>query len=156
LTLDRPLARAHAEGAPVGNAQVTTQGFQGSPAPQQWFGGPLSTRAGSLALTDARGAVVVDAIVYGSQQSSSSANGTITSPELATLKGGQRQGGNIVVVPQPPRVGRGGRGAAPVTPAAPPAPRSSARVSDGVDTESLSADFQLQTPTPGAANQRTL
>ena len=33
----------------------------------------LSTRAGSIALTDASGVVVVDAIVYGSQQSNSSA-----------------------------------------------------------------------------------
>ena len=49
---------------------------------------------------DARG-VVVDAIVYGSQQSNSSANGTITSPEIAILEGDQSQGGCIVVVPGP-------------------------------------------------------
>jgi hypothetical protein len=102
---------------------------------------------------DATGTVVIDAIVYGSQQSSSSANGTIASPELATLKGNQRQGGNIVVVPTAPRGGRG-RGGAPAAPVAPAPSRSAARTSDGVDTDSLATDFQLQTPTPGSSNQK--
>ena len=48
---------------------------------------------------DASGTLIVDAIVYGSQQSNSSANGTISSPEIATLEGDQSQGGCIVVVP---------------------------------------------------------
>ena len=104
LTLDRPLTRTHPYGAPVVNAQVTTVGYPGTPAPHQWFGGALSTRAGSIALVDASGEVVVDAVVYGSQQSDSSGNGTIASPELATLEGDQGQGGCIVVVP-----GRRGR-----------------------------------------------
>ena len=64
----------------------------------QWYGVPLSATAGSVALMDA-GSLVVDAMVYGSQQSNSSANGTITSPELATLEGDQSQGGCIVVAP---------------------------------------------------------
>jgi hypothetical protein len=154
LTLDRALSRGHREGVPAVNTQIATVGYQGPRAPNQWFGGALSARAGSLALMDATGTVVIDAVVYGSQQSSSSANGTIASPELATLEGNQRQGGNIVVVPTAPRGGRGRGGAAPA-PAAPTPVTSAARVRDGADTDSFSSDFQLQTPTPGAANQRS-
>ena len=99
ITLDSPLAKGHAYGAAVVNPLATTVGYQGPPAPNQWFGGALSTRAGSIALLDASGAVVVDAMVYGSQQSNSSGNGTIASPELATLEGDQGKGGCIVVVP---------------------------------------------------------
>jgi hypothetical protein len=99
ITLDRPLAKGHAYGAAVANPLATMAGYQGSPAPNQWFGGVLSARAGSIALTDASGVLVVDAIVYGSQQSNSSANGTIASPEIATLEADQGKGGCIAVVP---------------------------------------------------------
>jgi len=112
ITFDRPLTKGHAYGAPVGNALNTTESYQGPPAPNQWFGGTLSARAGSITLLDASGVAVVDAIVYGSQQSSSSANGTITSPEIATLEADQGKGGCIVVVPT------AGRGAGPAGPAA--------------------------------------
>ena len=149
ITLDKPLDRGHDYGAPVVNSQATTVGYQGPPAPSQWFGNPLSASAGSLALMDASGAVVVDAMVYGSQQSSSSANGTITSPELATLEGDQSKGGCIVVVPT---AGRGGPGrGAPATGAT---SRSVGRISDGADTDSNCTDFRLQASTPGAPNQR--
>jgi hypothetical protein len=152
LTLDRPLTNAHPHGAPVLNPQAAA-GYQGPPAPNQWFGSALATSIGSLALMDASGTVVVDAIVYGEQQSSSSARGTITSPELATLEGDQGKGGNIVVVPAAPRGGRG-RGVPAATPGAAPTPsRSLARITDGADTDNLGADFQLQPPTPGAPNQ---
>ena len=109
IRVDRPLTKRHAYGAPVGNALNTTEGYQGPPAPNQWFGGTLSARAGSIALLDASGVAVVDAMVYGSQQSSSSANGTITSPEIAILEADQGKGGCIVVVPT------AGRGAGPAT-----------------------------------------
>jgi hypothetical protein len=90
---------------------------------------------------DASGNVVVDALVYGSQQSSSSANGTITSPELATLEGDQRQGGCIVVSPSGGRGGFGGRGGqAAATPN-----RSVGRFPDGADTDSNCNDFLVQT-----------
>ncbi len=131
------------------NPQATTAGYQGPPAPNQWFGGPLSTSAGSIALLDASGEVVVDAMVYGSQQSSSSGNGTITSPELATLEGDQGKGGCIVVVPS---AGRGGRGRG--APAAGAPSRSAGRTSDGADTDSNCTDFRLQAATPGASNQK--
>jgi hypothetical protein len=142
ITLDRALAKDHAYGAPVVNSHV---GYQGSPL-NQWFGAALSARAGSIVLLDASGQVVVDAMVYGSRQSNSSGNGTITSPELATLEGDQSQGGSIVVVPG---AGRGGRGA----PAAGAPDRSAGRFPDGADADDNSTDFQLQAPTPGAANK---
>ncbi len=147
ITLDKALVKSHAYGAIVVNPSATTGSYQGPPAPNQWFGNPLSASAGSIALLDASGKVVVDAMVYGSQQSSSSANGTITSPELAVLEGDQGQGGCIVVAPSS---GRGGRGA----PAAGTPSRSMARTSDGVDTDSNCSDFQLQASTPGAPNQK--
>ncbi len=131
ITLDRPLTKSHAYGAPVTNQQVTSAGYQGTPAPNQWFGGSLSARAGSIALLDASGAVIVDAMVYGSQQSNSSGNGTIASPEVAVLEGDQRQGGCIVVVPAPgagPGVSRG-------------------RFPDGADADANCTDFLLQAAT---------
>ena len=151
ITLNRPLARDHSFGAPVVNSRDATAGYQGPPAPNQWFGGPLSARAGSIVLLDATGAVAVDAIVYGSQQSSSSANGTITSPEIATLEGDQGRGGCIAVVPS---AGRGRAGAAPA-----PVTRSVGRVPDGADTDSNCADFVAavplngDAPTPGRPNK---
>jgi non-reducing end alpha-L-arabinofuranosidase len=149
ISLDRPLARSHEYGAAVVNTTTNAAGYQGLPAPNQWFGNPLSTSAGSIALLDASGKLVVDAMVFGSRQSSSSANGTIASPELATLEGDQKLGGCIVVVPSAGRGGPG-RGAAP----AGATNRSAGLTSDGADTDSNCTDFQLQTPTPGAPNER--
>ena len=46
ITLDSPLAKDHAIDAVVRDAAVTTAGYQGTPEPNQWFGGPeLSTSA---------------------------------------------------------------------------------------------------------------
>ena len=42
ITLDSPLAKDHAIDAVVRDAAVTTAGYQGTPAPNQWFGGPGS------------------------------------------------------------------------------------------------------------------
>jgi hypothetical protein len=65
ITLNRPLAKNHAINAVVRDAAVKTAGFQGTPAPNQWFGGPaLSTHAGSMVLRDAAG-LVVDSLNYG-------------------------------------------------------------------------------------------
>ena len=145
VTLDRPLAQGHPYGAPVGNAAAKNEGYQG-PAPQAWFGAALFITGGSIALTDPSGAVVMDAIVYGSQQSNSSANGYITSPELATLEGVQHQGGCMAIVP--------GAGSGPATAniaaaaAAPGAPnRSIGRFPDGYDADSLCTDFVVQPAT---------
>ena len=92
ITLESPLVKGHLYSAPVVNPLAAAVGYQGPPAPNQWFGGALSARAGSIALMDATGVVVIDALVYGSQQSNSSANGTIASPELATPGGRPGQG----------------------------------------------------------------
>jgi len=164
ITFDRPLVKSHAYGAPVANFLNTTEGYQGPPAPNQWFGGTLSARAGSIALLDAGGIAVVDAMVYGSQQSSSSANGTITSPEIATLEADQGKGGCIVVMPA------AGRGAGPAAAAGGAINRSFSRFPDGRDADSLCTDFRIQpaaaqsaasdagatnlsVPTPGAPNK---
>jgi hypothetical protein len=141
ITLDSPLTKAHAYGAPVVNPLATTEGYQGPPSPNQWFGGPLSARAGSIALLDAGGVVVVDAMVYGSQQSSSSGNGTIASPEIATLEADQGQGGCIAVVPS------AARGFRPAASAAVATNRSVGRFPDGFDADSLCTDFLLQPAT---------
>jgi non-reducing end alpha-L-arabinofuranosidase len=139
ITLDSPLARSHPYGAPLSNPMDPAGGYEGPP-PNQWFGGLLSTRAGSIALLDASGTVIVDAVVYGSQQSNSSANGSITSPELATLEGDQGRGGCIVVIPA---VGGRGGGA----PAGTAINRSSGRFPDGADKDSNCTDFLTQTTT---------
>ena len=64
IKLDRPLARDHAIDAVVHDAAVTTAGYQGSPAPNHWFGGPALTASGSMVLRDAAG-LVVDSLNYG-------------------------------------------------------------------------------------------
>ena len=128
ITVDSPLVKSHEYGAVVVNLLATTVAYQGPPAPNQWYGGPLSTSAGSIALMDASGLVLVDAIVYGSQQSNSSANGPITSPEIAILEGDQSQGGCIVVVPR----AASGSGV------------SRGRFPDGFDTDNNCTDFLLQ------------
>jgi non-reducing end alpha-L-arabinofuranosidase len=145
VVLDRPLARAHAYGTAVRYRGVENEGYQG-PAPHAWFGSTLFITGGAIALTDASGAVVMDALVYGSQQSNSSANGYITRPDLATLEGVQHQGGCIAVVP--------GAGSGPATAniaaaaAAPWAPnRSIGRFPDGHDADSLCTDFVVQPAT---------
>ena len=133
ITVDRPLIKSHAYGAPVGNALNTTEGYQDRRRRISGSEASLSARAGSIALLDASGVAVVDAIVYGSQQSSSSANGAITSPEIATLEADQGKGGCIVVVPT------AGRGAGPAGAAARAINRSLGRFPDGHDSDNLCA-----------------
>lgn len=112
-----------------------------------FYGYPASESAGSIALVDPSNGVVFDAVVYGSQQSSSSANGTIASPELATLEGDQNGGGSIAVVPARPRA-FGPRALQVVVPA-----HSLVRIPDGEDTDNLSIDFKCsENPTPGLPN----
>jgi hypothetical protein len=145
VVLDRPLTRAHAYGEPVRYPGAANEGYQGPP-PHAWFGSTLLITGGAIALTDPSGAVVIDALVYGSQQSNSSASGYITRPDLATLEAVQHQGGCIAVVP--------GAGSGPATAnvaaaaAAPGAPnRSIGRFPDGRDEDSLCTDFVVQPAT---------
>jgi non-reducing end alpha-L-arabinofuranosidase len=76
ITLDSPLGKDHDIDAVVRYAAVTTAGYQGTPAPNQWFGGPeltanvpffdrtVARREGSMVLRDASG-LVVDSLNYG-------------------------------------------------------------------------------------------
>ena len=152
ITLDSALGKSHEYGAAIVNSQVANAGYQGTPTPNQWYGGPLSTSAGSIALMDSSGKIVVDAMVYGSQQSNSSGNGTITSPELAVLEGNQSQGGCIVVAPSAGRGGFGGgfggfggRGGMGGGTTANETNKSLGRYPDGKDTDSNCDDFLVQT-----------
>jgi hypothetical protein len=138
ITLQSKLAKAHKAGAAVINTQATTIGYQGTQKPNQWFGMPLSSVAGSLALMDASGKVLVDGLVYGSQQGNSSANGYITSPEIATLEGEQVQGGCIVALP-----GSAAR-QVPTVNANDQTNISVGRFPDGNDTDSNCGDFMVQ------------
>jgi hypothetical protein len=138
IKLERALEKNYEAGAAVLNPLAESEGYQGAARPDQWYGAPLSSAAGSVALMDASGKVVVDAIVYGSQQSNSSANGIITSPDIATLEGDQSQGGCIAVVPG------SFSGSGQYIPAGGKTDRSIGRFPDGADTDSNCSDFLLQ------------
>lgn len=138
IQLQNKLNKSHAPGEPLISTQVNVAGYQGAQLPNQWFGYPLSAAAGSIELTDASGSLLVDGIVYGSQQSNSSANGTIASPHVATLEGEQGQGGCIVVLPNSSARG-------PIaTSANDQTDRSIGRYPDGNDSDSNCGDFMLQ------------
>jgi hypothetical protein len=131
ITLDHPLADGHAINAPVRDALVTTAGYQGSPAPDQWFGGPaLSGGSGNMVLRDAQGRVA-DSLNYGSLVEPWAAEG---------YQGGTGSGCTVAA----PGSGSG-------------AGRSASRFPDGSDTDSNCADFITSSnPTPGGANLFTL
>jgi len=141
ITLRDALKNNYEAGAAVLNPSDKTSGYQGPVEPDQWYGSPLSSSAGSVALIDNSGIVVVDAIVYGSRQSNSSANGTITSPEIAILEGDQSQGGCIVIAPG------AGRNTGPFAPISGNNNKSVGRYPDGNDTDNNCTDFILQNTT---------
>ena len=131
ITLDSPLANNHAINAVVRDAAVTTAGYQGSPAPSQWFGGPALANAGSMVLRDAA-SLVVDSLNYGS----------VVDPWASQGYQGMSPGsGNYVATPSAGRGGFGGRGG----PAGSTPSRSAGRFPDGADTGNNSSDFLLQT-----------
>src|SRR5262249_21906511 len=118
ITLDSPLAHDHAINAAVRDAAVRTAGYQGIPAPNQWFGGPaLSLGAGNMVLRDAAG-LVADSLNYGGLVDPWAAQG------YQAESGAGRRG---CIVPPP-----GGAG------------RSAGRFPDGADTGSNCRDFLLQ------------
>jgi hypothetical protein len=135
-TLDSPLAKDHTIDAVVRDAQVTTAGYQGAPAPNQWFGGPsFSTIGGNMVLRDAAG-LVVDSLNYG----------LLVDPWAS--KGYQANSGSGASgcrVPTP-TAGRGGFGGQAAL-AASAANRSAGRFPDGADTDSNCNDFLLQAAT---------
>ena len=147
ITLDKPLLKAHAIDTVVRATGVTTAGYQGSPSPQQWFGGPaFSNAAGTMVLRDAAG-LVVDSLNYG----------LLVDPwasEGYHATSGTGEGGCRVPVP-----GAGGRGAGPAAQATSVPHRSAGRFPDGFDSDSNCTDFLLQAvttlsaaPAAGATN----
>ena len=167
VELEKPLRRDHAAGVDVscpgtgisfepatrfahssGDA-LQPLGAGWTPTPGLYLSYAPSANAGSVALADPATGTVLDAVVYGSQQSNSSANGTITSPELAVLEGDQRGGGCQAVAPGPIPAWLLARNPE----LAKAADRSLVRFPDGADTDVLCEDFRLSTqPTPGTAN----
>ena len=131
ITLDHALIHDHPINAPVRDAAVTTTGYQGPPAPDQWFGGPaLSASAGTIVLRDGQGRVA-DSLNYGGLVDPSAAEG---------YQGGTGSGCSV---------------AAPGT--ASGAGRSASRFPDGSDLDSNCTDFMTsRNPTPGAANMFAL
>lgn len=146
----QPLGYAYTLDRPLAEDVAAFQAVFAEASGDLMYGYAASSSAGSIALVDPASGTVVDSIVYGSQQSSSSGNGTIASPELATLEGEQSGGGCIAVVPQAPRPSFG-----PFSPTAPVfvPEKSLVRIPDGSDIDALCKDFRItELPTPGAAN----
>jgi hypothetical protein len=127
IALDSPLSHNHAINDPVRDAAVTTAGYQRSPAPDLWFGGPaLSQSDGSMVLRDARG-LVADSLNYGE---------IVDPPAAEGYQGGSGTGQVGCFAPSPI------------------AGRSVIRLPDGADTDSNCNDFSITNdPTPGAANE---
>jgi hypothetical protein len=141
ITLDSPLTNDHATDTVVRDAAVTTAGYLGPPAPNQWFGGPpLSPSAGNIVLRDAAG-LVVDSLNYGGLVDPWAAEGY-------QAASGAGQGGCSVPSPAGGRGAFGGRGG----PAAGTPNRSAGRFPDGTDTGSNCRDFLLQPATILAAD----
>jgi len=144
IRLGKALAGNHDAGTYVLNTFITSAGYQGPVKPDQWYGTPLSSTGGSVALYDNSGALA-DALVYGSEQTNSGANGTVTSPEIAFLEGDQKQGGCIVVVPGPER------SYGPIVSTGNYTNTSAGRFPDGADNDDNCRDFMFQNTTSLAA-----
>jgi len=132
ITLDKPLTKDHPIDAIVRDQKVTTAGYQGTPAPNQLFGGPaLSSMAGNMVLRDATG-IVIDGLNYGG----------IVDPWVAEgyqATSGTGEFGNFVPSPGMGRGFRGGNSASTSQPN-----RSSGRYPDGADNDNHRRDFQVQ------------
>ncbi len=140
ITLDRPLSEEHAINSVVRDAAVTTEGYQGAPAPNQWFGGPefvttadlfgrsIAVREGSMVLRDESG-LVVDSLNYGGLVDPWAAEGY-------QAASGFEQSGCYAPTPWP----SGGFGLAFVA----ATNTSSGRFPDGADTDSNCSDFLRQ------------
>ncbi|HET9877053.1 MAG TPA: LamG-like jellyroll fold domain-containing protein [Mycobacterium sp.] len=132
ITLDEPLADRHAINTPLVDPAVTNAGYQGPPAPEQWFGGPaLSASAGNMVLRDAHG-LVADSLNYGN----------LVDPWLAEGYQGNSGAGQGGCMAPSPRTGTD-------------AGSSAVRYPDGADTDSNCTDFTTTNiPTPGRPNLR--
>ena len=137
ITLDQSLASDHEINAVVRDAAVTSEGYQGPPAPNQWFGGPALANAGNMVLRDAAG-LVADSLNYGGLVDPWAAEGY-------QAESGAGRGGCSVPSPAGGRGGFGGPPGGGLN-------RSAGRFPDGADTDSNCRDFLLQTATTLAAN----
>ncbi len=140
ITLDRPLEKGHGIDDVVKDAEVTTAGYQGSPAPDQWFGGPaLHAGAGAMVLRNAAG-LVVDSLNYG----------LMVDPWAS--EGFHETGGTGKTDCRVPALGVVGRGlGGPAGQGATLLLRSAGRFPDGADADSNCTDFQVQAATVLAA-----
>jgi non-reducing end alpha-L-arabinofuranosidase len=143
IALDRPLTSGHAIHAVVRDAAVTTAGYQGTPAPNQWFGGPelstdfvlfgrfnISSREGSMVLRDASG-LVVDSLNYGGLVDPWAGEG------YQAVSGSEQSG---CYAPTPGTVGDlGSFGSGAIA-----TNTSVGRFPDGADTDSNCSDFLTQ------------
>ena len=146
ITLDSQLANGHAIAAVVRDAAVTTAGYQGTPVPNQWFGGPalftnaltfgdrtISINAGNMVLRDV-GGLVVDSLNYGGVVDPWAAEG------YQATSGSGQTGCHVTA---PGLVS----GFGPFALAAPASNMSAGRFPDGIDTDSNCADFLTQPAT---------
>jgi hypothetical protein len=133
ITLDQPLANDHEIHAAVRHAAVTNAGYQGTSAPNQWFGGPALATAGNMVLRDAAG-LVVDSLNYGGLVDPWASEGY-------QAESGAGRSGCYVPASGGGRGGFGGRGGPP----GPTPNRSAGRFPDGADNDSNCRDFLLQT-----------
>jgi hypothetical protein len=142
ITLDRSLTGNHPIHEVVREERVKTAGYQGTPIPNQWFGGPelttdspifgriITIEEGSMVLRDATG-VVADSLNYGSLADPWAAEGY-------QAAAGARQSG--CYAPAPGSVLElWSTVAGPV-----PTNTSAGRFPDGADTGSNCADFLAQ------------
>jgi hypothetical protein len=148
ITLDQPLAKDHGVNDVVRDAAVTTAGYQGPPAPNQWFGGPALAApdyarpgrpisAGAMILRDAAG-LVVDSLNYGLMVDPWAAEG------YQAASGAGESGCRVVV-------SRAGGGFGPPGASPDVTNASAGRFPDGFDTDSNCTDFLLQPYTALAA-----
>ncbi len=142
ITLDRPLENDHPIDAVVRDASVTTAGYQGTPSPDQWFGGPalttnetlferyhLTLHEGSIVLRDASG-LTVDSLNYGALVDPWAAEG---------YQGASGPDASGCYAPAPDRSSGFEQGER-----APASNISTGRISDGEDTDSNCIDFATQ------------
>ncbi|HEX8713535.1 MAG TPA: alpha-N-arabinofuranosidase, partial [Terracidiphilus sp.] len=151
ITLSGPLSHDHDIESVVRDTAVTTAGYQGSPQPNQWFGGPaLSTslllfgrlniieKEGSMVLRDAAGHVV-DSLNYG---------GLIDPWAAEGYQAASGAGKNGCYVTAPGAAGAVG----PFASAIGASNTSAGRFPDGADTGSNCTDFHTAPATTLAAS----
>jgi hypothetical protein len=142
IALDRPLTNDHAVHAVVRDTAVKTAGYQGAPAPNEWFGGPelttnsqqfghtLTVEEGSMVLRDASG-LVADSLNYGAlvdpwaAEGDQAASGALLSGCYAPAPGSVFDPWSTVVAPIATDTSAG-------------------RFPDGADTDSNCTDFLAQ------------